>query len=170
VDGLKYNPNKGQVWALQNQDANSTLTIINPATQTTSTFAYGPLYNSMSGSRGIDDVVFGGSQILHERNQSREWNRSSCHSTHESSVTSIAECCFLPRGPRDSHPARPSTLMFRTLSASPIRPPAWSRRSSRGPVLTESTLLRLQNLALWELCFIGLLFCVAVSRRVIAKR
>jgi hypothetical protein len=64
VDGLKYNPNTGQVWALQNQDANSTLTIINPATQTTSTFAYGPLYNSMSGSRGLDDVVFSGSQIF----------------------------------------------------------------------------------------------------------
>jgi len=64
VDGLKYNPNTGQVWALQNQDANSTLTIINPATQATTTFTYGPLYNSMSGSRGMDDVVFSGSQIF----------------------------------------------------------------------------------------------------------
>jgi len=38
ADGLKFNPNTGQIWALQNQDANSTLTIINPATQATSSF------------------------------------------------------------------------------------------------------------------------------------
>ena len=64
VDGLKYNPNTGQVWALQNQDANSTLTIINPTTGTTSSFTYGALYNSMSGTRGLDDVVFNGSQTF----------------------------------------------------------------------------------------------------------
>lgn len=64
VDGLKYNPNTGQVWALQNQDANSTLTIINPTTGTTSSFTYGPVYNSMSGTRGLDDVVFNGNQTF----------------------------------------------------------------------------------------------------------
>ena len=64
VDGLKYNPNTGQVWALQNQDANSTLTIINPTNGTTSTFTYGALYNSMSGTRGLDDVVFSGNQTF----------------------------------------------------------------------------------------------------------
>ena len=64
VDGLKYNPNTGLVWALQNQDANSTLTIINPATQTTSTLTYGPIYNSMSGARGLDDVVFSPNQTF----------------------------------------------------------------------------------------------------------
>src|ERR1700730_5749053 len=32
VYGLKYNPTTGQVWALQNQDGNSTLTLIDPAT------------------------------------------------------------------------------------------------------------------------------------------
>jgi len=64
VDGLKFNPNTGQVWALQNQDANSTLTIINPTTGTTSTLTYGPIYNSMSGTRGLDDVVFSGNQVF----------------------------------------------------------------------------------------------------------
>jgi hypothetical protein len=64
VDGLKFNPNTGQVWALQNQDANSALTIINPATQTTSSFTYGAPYSSVSGSRGFDDVVFSGNQVF----------------------------------------------------------------------------------------------------------
>jgi len=30
VDGLKFNPYTGQIWALQNQDGNSTLTLIDP--------------------------------------------------------------------------------------------------------------------------------------------
>ena len=64
VDGLKFNPNTGQVWALQNQDANSTLTVINPTSGTTSSFTYGALYNAQSGTRGLDDVVFSGSQAF----------------------------------------------------------------------------------------------------------
>jgi len=63
VDGLKYNPNTGLVWALQNQDANSQLTIINPATKTSSTFTYGSSYTPVSGSRGFDDVAFLGNNV-----------------------------------------------------------------------------------------------------------
>jgi hypothetical protein len=62
VDGLKYNPTTGMVWALQNQDANSTLTIIDPATKSMTGFTYGAIYNSMSGTRGLDDVAFLGSK------------------------------------------------------------------------------------------------------------
>ena len=55
VDGLKVDPETGLVWALQNQDGNSTLTLINPATQST----IGPFhYSVMSSTRGYDDVVF----------------------------------------------------------------------------------------------------------------
>jgi len=36
VDGLKFNPTTGMVWALQNNDANATLSIINPTTHTVS--------------------------------------------------------------------------------------------------------------------------------------
>src|SRR5216684_760469 len=32
VDGLKYNPVTGQIWALQNQDGNSTISLIDPVT------------------------------------------------------------------------------------------------------------------------------------------
>jgi hypothetical protein len=58
VDGLKINPNTGMVWAMQNQDGNSTLSIINPVTNTV-----GPAvpYNVTSATRGYDDVVFSGS-------------------------------------------------------------------------------------------------------------
>jgi glutamine cyclotransferase len=55
VDGLKVDPRSGLVWAMQNQDGNSTLTLLNPKTGTAST----PIaYAVTSGSRGYDDVVF----------------------------------------------------------------------------------------------------------------
>jgi hypothetical protein len=72
VDGLKYNPTTGMVWALQNQDANSTLSLINPTTGTVTgplmyaapPYAYGP--NSGPGAnngRGYDDVAFLGGKV-----------------------------------------------------------------------------------------------------------
>ena len=58
VDGLKYNPNTGSVWALQNQDGNSQISIINPSTKAITTYNYGPVYSAVAGSRGFDDVAF----------------------------------------------------------------------------------------------------------------
>jgi len=62
VDGLKVNPTNGMVWALQNQDGNSTLSIINPTTHAVSgPQSYGPPYSygPMGGNgRGYDDVAF----------------------------------------------------------------------------------------------------------------
>jgi DNA-binding beta-propeller fold protein YncE len=55
VDGLKFDPATGQVWALQNQDGNSTLTLIDPEDGTVSQ----PIpYAVTSPARGIDDVAF----------------------------------------------------------------------------------------------------------------
>jgi hypothetical protein len=55
VDGLKVDPRTGQVWALQNQDGNSTLSLINPKAHTVSS----PIpYAATSGTQGYDDVVF----------------------------------------------------------------------------------------------------------------
>jgi hypothetical protein len=55
VDGLKFNPVTGMVWALQNNDGNSELSLINPATHTVSA----PLvYASPSSTSGYDDVAF----------------------------------------------------------------------------------------------------------------
>src|SRR6516165_4702511 len=55
VDGLKIDPVTGMVWALQNQDGNSTLSLINPKTHTVS----GPFsYAAASSTEGYDDVAF----------------------------------------------------------------------------------------------------------------
>ena len=71
VDGLKVNPTTGIVWALQNQDGNAHITLINPTTQTVSApLNYAPpyVYGATSG-RGFDDVAFlGGKVYLSETN------------------------------------------------------------------------------------------------------
>jgi hypothetical protein len=56
VDGLKVDPS-GMVWALQNQDANSALTVVDPKTNATASYTYGSTYTN-SATRGFDDVVF----------------------------------------------------------------------------------------------------------------
>jgi hypothetical protein len=60
VDGLKFNPVTGMVWALQNNDGNSTLSIINPTTNTVSSAL---MYQSPSSARGYDDVAFLGGKV-----------------------------------------------------------------------------------------------------------
>src|ERR1700730_10331396 len=55
VDGLKMDPVTHEIWALQNQDGNSTLTLINPEEQSVTL----PMsYAIPSAARGYDDVVF----------------------------------------------------------------------------------------------------------------
>jgi hypothetical protein len=54
VDGLKYNPFTGTVWALQNQDANAHLTIIEPGSGSLISHSYAVT----SQTQGFDDVVF----------------------------------------------------------------------------------------------------------------
>jgi hypothetical protein len=55
VDGLKIDPATGIVWALQNQDGNSTLTLIDPEEHTASKSIP---YQIKSSTKGIDDVAF----------------------------------------------------------------------------------------------------------------
>jgi PEP-CTERM motif len=60
VDGLKFNPVTGKVWALQNNDGNASLSIIDPTTHAVS----GPLsYAVTSTARGYDDVAFLGGKV-----------------------------------------------------------------------------------------------------------
>ena len=66
ADGLKYDPATGNVWVMLNNDGNSTLQFINPATQQVSGplkygsgYVYGP-----NSSRGFDDVVFDGNRVF----------------------------------------------------------------------------------------------------------
>jgi hypothetical protein len=68
VDGLKVDPGTGLVWALQNNDGNSALTVINPVTSATTSYAYGNSYTNVA-NRGFDDVVFShGNVFLSETN------------------------------------------------------------------------------------------------------
>lgn len=57
VDGLKVDPNTGNVWALQNNDGNSALTVINPVTNAATAYVYGSSYTNVA-NRGFDDVAF----------------------------------------------------------------------------------------------------------------
>lgn len=62
VDGLKADPRTGLIWALQNQDGNSTLTLIDPDS---GIVPGSPLqYAVKSSTQGYDDVVFRGSRIF----------------------------------------------------------------------------------------------------------
>lgn len=54
VDGLKYNPAAGMMWATQDQDANSSITLINPVTNTLTPLSYAVT----SQTQGVDDLVF----------------------------------------------------------------------------------------------------------------
>jgi hypothetical protein len=61
VDGLKVKSVTGMVWALQNNDGNSTLSLINPTTQTVSSplsYASPPYVYGPTSSRGYDDAAF----------------------------------------------------------------------------------------------------------------
>jgi hypothetical protein len=66
ADGLKYDPATGNVWVLNNNDANATLQFINPTTHQISNplqYGSGYVYGSNS-SRGFDDVVFDGNRVF----------------------------------------------------------------------------------------------------------
>jgi hypothetical protein len=67
VDGLKVDPATGIVWALQNQDANSMISFINPTTNTVSApLKYGPPYQYTTPgplARGYDDIAFLGGKV-----------------------------------------------------------------------------------------------------------
>jgi hypothetical protein len=67
VDGLRVDQS-GLIWALQNNDGNSTLTTINPVTNSTAGYTYGNTYTNVP-NRGFDDVVFSkGNTFLSETN------------------------------------------------------------------------------------------------------
>ncbi len=66
ADGLKVDPATGNVWALQNQDGNSTLTFIDPKTgQVSAPLSYAPPYTyGADSARGYDDVAFVGQKVF----------------------------------------------------------------------------------------------------------
>jgi hypothetical protein len=61
VDGLKRDPRTGLIWALQNQDGRSKLTVIDPHTGIVPGSPF--QYAVTSTTRGYDDVVFRGDKV-----------------------------------------------------------------------------------------------------------
>jgi len=60
VDGLRFDPRNGNVWAMQNQDGNSTLTLIERDGDVD-----GPLpYAVPTATRGYDDAAFRGNDVF----------------------------------------------------------------------------------------------------------
>jgi hypothetical protein len=58
-DGLKFDPTTNLLWALQNEDANSNLVIIDPETQEQTQYTFGPTLHG----GGYDDIVFRGCDV-----------------------------------------------------------------------------------------------------------
>jgi hypothetical protein len=59
-DGLKVDPATHLVWALQNEDANPTLVVINPAMGTTTSYKI----TSVNHGGGFDDIAFAGGKVF----------------------------------------------------------------------------------------------------------
>jgi hypothetical protein len=131
VDGLKFDPVTGKVWALQNQDANATLSIIDPTTHTVSgPLSYGaPSVYGSSSSRGYDDVAFlGGKVFLSYTNPAAatdsvlqtldQGNTPSGTLTTTSILTAAQEGVPFPPGPdTDSLKSTPSGQLVLTSGA-----------------------------------------------------
>jgi hypothetical protein len=58
-DGLKVDPTTHLLWALQNEDANANLVIINPETHHQKLYTFGPTLHG----GGYDDIVFRGCKV-----------------------------------------------------------------------------------------------------------
>ncbi|MGC1646495.1 MAG: hypothetical protein WA741_11750 [Candidatus Sulfotelmatobacter sp.] len=59
-DGLRVNPQTKQLWALQNEDGNPNLIIINPTTGTQTVYTFGPTPHG----GGYDDMAFRGDNVF----------------------------------------------------------------------------------------------------------
>ena len=58
-DGLKIDPETGNVWALQNEDGKPNLTVINPHTTAMTAYTFAPPDNGGTGTPGgYDDIAF----------------------------------------------------------------------------------------------------------------
>src|ERR1700692_1321552 len=58
-DGLKFDPSTHLLWAIQNEDSNASLVIINPVTHQQTLYTFG---SALHGG-GYDDVVFRGCKV-----------------------------------------------------------------------------------------------------------
>jgi len=59
-DGLKIDPSTGLLWAMQNEDANPSLAIIDPASGKQTVYSFG----AVPCGGGYDDIVFDGAEVF----------------------------------------------------------------------------------------------------------
>ncbi len=59
-DGLRIHPKTGQLWAMQNEDANPNLVIIDPPSGTQTVYTFGPTPHG----GGYDDIAFRGDDVF----------------------------------------------------------------------------------------------------------
>ena len=59
-DGLKVNPETKELWAMQNEDANPNLVIINPVSKAMTVYTFGPTPHG----GGYDDIAFRGKDVF----------------------------------------------------------------------------------------------------------
>jgi hypothetical protein len=59
-DGLRVNPQTKQLWAMQNEDGNPNLVIIDPTTGTQTVYTFGPTPHG----GGYDDIAFRGNDVF----------------------------------------------------------------------------------------------------------
>jgi hypothetical protein len=59
-DGLKVDPRTEQLWAMQNEDGNPNLVVINPASRSQKTYTFGPTLHG----GGYDDIAFNGKDVF----------------------------------------------------------------------------------------------------------
>jgi len=59
-DGLRVNPKTKELWAMQNEDANPNLVIINPKTLTQTVYTFGPTPHG----GGYDDIAFRNGEVF----------------------------------------------------------------------------------------------------------
>ena len=89
-DGLRVNPQTKQLWALQNEDGNPNLAIIDPTTGTQTVYTFGPTAHG----GGYDDIAFRGSDVfLSASNPSNNPNYSQAvvRATISGSVVNVTE-------------------------------------------------------------------------------
>jgi hypothetical protein len=92
-DGLKVDPTTHLVWSLQNEDANPTLVLINPATSATTQYTIA----SVNGGGGFDDIAFtGGNVFFTASNPSKNPNTDPAvvqvkldNTTHTANITPV---------------------------------------------------------------------------------
>ncbi len=59
-DGLRVNPSTKQLWAMQNEDGNPNLVIIDPSTRSQTMYTFGPTPHG----GGYDDIAFRGNDVF----------------------------------------------------------------------------------------------------------